>query len=430
MIPMDTAWLHPREELVETMRRIYRLRMTTTSGGNLSILDPEGGIWITPSRVDKGALQPADIVYVAADGTSGGLHPPSSEFPFHREIYRRRPDLKAIVHAHPGALVAFSIARRLPETRVQVLAYAICGRVAYAPYACPGSEQLGRNIAETFAGGADCVMLENHGVVIGGRDLRDAFQRFETLEFVAQTLVRAATLGDIRPLPPDRLVERGLPPPGELPPAALSNREKKLRTQICRFVHRAYEQRLLISTAGSFSARLDGEQFLITPRRRDRLELEPAGVVRTTACACEAGRHPSRTARLHAAIYRRNPEVGAIVNAQPANASAFCMTGATLGTHTIPESYVVLQEVPKLSHACVVADAESIAAEVSLSKRPALLIENEGALVVGRDILDAFDRLEVLEATAEALVLSRPLGPVVPMSSAAIDELRRVFRLA
>jgi L-fuculose-phosphate aldolase len=270
-------------------------------------------------------------------------------------------------------------------------------------------------------------MLENHGVVIGGRDLKDAFQRFQTLEFVAQTLVKAATLGDIRPLPADRLVERGLPDLGELAPAEPSNLEKELRTQICRFVHRAYQQRLMISTAGSFSARLAGEQFLITPRRRDRLELEPPGVVRVTATACERGQRPSRTARLHAAIYRRNPDVGAIVNAQPVHASAFCMTAAALSTHTIPESYIVLNEVPKLPHACVVAEAEGIAAEVSLDRRPVLLIENEGALVVGRDVLDAFDRLEVLEATAEALVLSRPLGPVVPMPADAIDELRRVF---
>ena len=53
---MDASWLHPRDELVATMQRIYRYRMTTTSGGNLSILDPDGSIWITPSRVDKGAL--------------------------------------------------------------------------------------------------------------------------------------------------------------------------------------------------------------------------------------------------------------------------------------------------------------------------------------------------------------------------------------
>ena len=424
---MATGRLHPREELVETMRRIYRYKMTTTSGGNLSIHDPAGGIWITPSRVDKGGLQPADIMCVHPDGTKSGPHEPSSEFPFHREIYRRRPDLKAIVHAHPGALVAFSICRLLPDTRVQVLAHAVCGKVAYAPYACPGSEQLGRNIAETFAAGADCVMLENHGVVIGGGDLQDAFQRFETLEFVAQTLVKAATLGAIRPLPADRLVERGLPALGGLPPVRPTERELELRAQICRFVHRAYQQRLLISTAGSFSARLDPEQFLITPRRRDRLELEPSGVVRATAGACEGGKCPSRTALLHAAIYRRNPDVGAVINAQPANASAFCMTGAEFSTHTIPESYVVLHDVPKLPHACVVAEAERIAAEVALARQPVLLIENEGALVVGRDVLDAFDRLEVLEATAEALILSRPLGPLVPMPAAAIDELRRVF---
>ena len=424
---VNISWLHPREELVETMRRIYRYRMTTTSGGNLSILDPDGGIWITPARVDKGGLQPSDIVCVRPDGTKDGLHAPSSEFPFHREIYRRRADLKAIVHAHPGALVAFSICRLLPETRVQLLAHAVCGRVAYAPYACPGSEQLGRNIAETFAAGADCVMLENHGVVIGGRDLKDAFQRFETLEFVAQTLVKAATIGDIQVLPADRLVERILPEPGELAPAEPTNREKELRTQICRFVHRAYQQRLLISTAGSFSARIDAEQFLITPRRRDRLELEPLGLVRVTADACERGKRPSRTARLHAAIYRLHPEVGAIINAQPANASAFCVTKEVFNTHTIPESYVVLNDVAKLPHACVVADADRIAGEVSLARRPVVLIENEGALVVGKSVLDAFDRLEVLEATAEALVLRRPLGPLVPMPAAAIEELRRVF---
>jgi L-fuculose-phosphate aldolase len=75
----------------------------------------------------------------------------------------------------------------------------------------------------------------------------------------------------------------------------------------------------------------------------------------------------------------------------------------------------------------LVADAERIAVAVSLAGRPALLIENEGALVIGKSVPDAFDRLEVLEATAEALVLSRPLGPLVPMSISAIEEMRRVF---
>jgi L-fuculose-phosphate aldolase len=426
---MDTTWLHPRDELVATMQRIYRYKMTTTSGGNLSVLDPSGDIWITPSRVDKGSLQPTDIVCVHPDGSRSGLHPPSSEFPFHRDIYRARPDIKAIVHAHPGALVAFSICRLLPDTRVQSHAHTICGRVALAPYACPGTAELGEKIAATFAGGADCVLLENHGVVIGGRDLREAFQRFETFEFVAQTLIKARQLGPVKVLAPEHLGLETMPAFGELPDAPLSNREKELRTDLCRFLHRAYQQRLLISTAGAFSARLSADQFLVTPRRHDRLSVEAPGIVRATRDACERGKRPSRAALLHALIYERHPGVGAIINAQPAHASAFCMSDAALSTRTIPESYVVLYDAPKLPFARIVEDAERIADQVSLERCPVILIENEGAVVLGRTILEAFDRLEVLEATTEALLLSRPLGPVVPMPESAIDELRRAFKV-
>ena len=427
---MDTvSWMHPRDGLVATMNRIYRYHMTTTSGGNLSILDPDGGIWITPSRVDKGSLRPSDIVRVKADGSKEGQHPPSSEFPFHREIYRRRPDIKAIVHAHPGALVAFSIVRSLPETRVQTHAHTICGKIAYAAYACPGSQELGNKIAEAFAGGADCVMLENHGVVIGGRDLHEAFQRFETLEFVAQMIVKASALGDLRILPPDVLANQSVPDYGILPGVTPSNHEKELRTQICEFAHRSYQQRLMISTAGALSARIDEKQFVITPRRRDRLEITAPGLVRTTLGACEEGKRPSRAARLHALIYAKNPRVGAIISAQPAHASAYCMTDAAFCTQTIPESYLVLRDAPKVPFACIVNDAEKLAAMMSLEKCPVLLIENEGALIVGKTMLEAFDRLEVLEATAEALMLSRSLGSLVPMPAEALAELRKAFGL-
>ena len=425
---MDTQlWLHPRDELVATMDRIYRYHMTTTSGGNLSILDPDGSIWITPSRVDKGSLRSADIVRVKADGSREGLHPPSSEFPFHREMYRFRPDIKAIVHAHPGALVAFSIVRRLPETRVQTHAYNLCGKIAYAPYACPGSQELGDKIAAAFAGGADCVMLENHGVVIGGRDLAEAFQRFETLEFVAQTVIRASALGELRTLPNDLLTGHAVPDYTPLDSQVPTNHEKELRTEVCAFAQRAYRQKLMISTAGAISARLDAQQFVITPRRRDRLDLKPSSLVRATKDSMEMGKRGSRTSRLHGLIYAANPEIGVIINAQPMCASAFCMTDVEFSSRTIPESYLVLGDAPKVPFACVVNDAEALAARMSLKKCPVLLIENEGALIVGRTLLEAFDRLEVLEATAEALQLSRPLGPLVPMPESALAELRKAF---
>ena len=135
---------HPAERLVQAMARIYQYRMTTTSGGNLSIRDEDGSIWITPARVDKGALRVEDIVRVFPDGSTEGRHKPSSEFPFHQRIYQKRPDLKAIVHAHPVALVAFSICGQTPDTRLFTKARAVCGEVGFAPYALPGSTLVRR----------------------------------------------------------------------------------------------------------------------------------------------------------------------------------------------------------------------------------------------------------------------------------------------
>src|SRR5579862_9464886 len=87
--------LHPRDDIVQTMDRIYRYRMTTMSGGNLSVRDEADDCWITPARVDKGNLRPEDVVCLRATGQVEGLHAPSSEHPFHQCIYQARPTLRA-----------------------------------------------------------------------------------------------------------------------------------------------------------------------------------------------------------------------------------------------------------------------------------------------------------------------------------------------
>ena len=144
------------------MKRIYGYGMTTTSGGNLSILDDNGDIWITPGGVDKGSLTRKDIIRVKPDGTVIGNHKPSSEFPFHELTYRIRPDLKAILHAHPPALVAFSIVRKIPNTLLIPNVQLICGKVEMAEYGLPGSIELGEKIAKVFEKGINTVILENH----------------------------------------------------------------------------------------------------------------------------------------------------------------------------------------------------------------------------------------------------------------------------
>ena len=109
---IETQLMHPRDQIIAVISRIYRNGMTTTSGGNISIIDDQGDIWVTPSAIDKGSLIPADIVCVKRDGAIVGRHKPSSEYPFHKAIYEARPDLKAVVHAHPPAIVSFSIVDR------------------------------------------------------------------------------------------------------------------------------------------------------------------------------------------------------------------------------------------------------------------------------------------------------------------------------
>ena len=162
---------HPKDQISLAIARIYSRGLTTTSGGNISIIDDENNIWITPSGIDKGSLTPKDIIFVKADGTVIGNHKPSSEFPFHKAIYETRPDIKSIIHAHPPALVSYSIVRKIPDTNMISQARQVCGHVGYAEYELPGSEALGEKIGIEFKKGFSSVIMENHGTVVGGTDL-------------------------------------------------------------------------------------------------------------------------------------------------------------------------------------------------------------------------------------------------------------------
>ena len=295
---MRYEYLHPRDELVLTMQRIYRYKMTTTSGGNLSILDENGDIWITPTGVDKGTLTPNDIMCVRAGGKIEGLHRPSSEYPFHKAIYAARRDIKAVVHAHPMALVAFSIAHKVPDTRLFHQAWRSNGSVGFAPYGVPGSADLGNKIAQKYAEGFDSVILENHGVCCGGRTLQEAFQRFETLEMCCKVLIKANAIGEPKYLTDQQLQLQGksdiLIDSFEYDPTMMTIREKELRNQLCRFIERGYRQGLLTTTTGSFSARIDSEKFLITPYPLDRHSVLAEDLVMIRKGKKEFGKHPSR----------------------------------------------------------------------------------------------------------------------------------------
>lgn len=428
---MNFHLLHPRDQLVAIMNRIYHNGMTTLSGGNLSIKDSNGDIWITPSGIDKGMLTPRDIMCVRADGTVVGPHRPSIEFPFHRRIYELRPDFQAIVHAHPPALVSFSIVREVPDTRIIPQANRVCGPVGYAPYALPGSEKLGENIAETFGEGYNIIILENHGMAAGGSSLLEAFHRLETLDFCARTLIRAHSLGDVQTLsePALNLFDHRHNDLPEFVPTSHSSHERELRKQIVEIVSRAYDRQLMISTEGVVSARLGEDSFLITPTGADRRTIAIEDVVLIRNGVCEAGKLPSRSVKLHQAIYAQQPDIGCVMTAQCPNATAYAITAVPFDSRTIPECYILLRDIPLIPFKTLYTEAEKVASIISLST-PVAIVQNDCVLVVGTDVLNAFDRLEVAEFSAKSLIDTAVLGRHVPIGEDEIRDLEVAFSLS
>ena len=142
----------------------------------------------------------------------------------------------------------------------------------------------------------------------------------------------------------------------------------------------------------------------------------------------EVGKTASRAALAHQTIYKAHPEINAIVFAHPVNATAFSVTGEEFDARTIPESYVFLRDVARVDYGIQYHDDGQIANYVS-SNQPVAILENDGVVVTGSDVLDAFDRLEVLEATAEAVINARAIGEVSSMSPETIAELRAAFNI-
>lgn len=429
---MNLDMLHPADQLVMFMERIYGYGMTTTSGGNLSILDDNGDIWITPGSIDKGSLTRQDMICIKPDGTIIGNHKPSSEYPFHQHIYKTRPDIKAVLHAHPPALVAFSIVRKLPSTSLIPNVKFSCGEIGMAKYGLPGSQDLGDKISSEFEKGFNTVILENHGVVIGAKTMFDAFKSFETLDFSARLEIDANNIGTPRTLTPEQIEwykSRQNIVMDEFVSKKITSEEKIARRDMCKFIKRAYNQQLFTSTQGTFSQRIDDDTFIITPAGVDRKYLEPENIVKIRGNYKEMGKNPSRSAELHREIYRQQPHVNSIIIAHPPCIMAFAVTDEPLDSRTIPESYILMRKIPKLEFGSNYLKPKETAS-VFKENTPIAIIKNDCVIVTGSSLLNAFDRLEVAEYSARAIIAAKDLGEVVAINDSEIEDIEKAFNLA
>ena len=420
--------IHPRNQITEVIDRIYKRGMTTTSGGNISIIDDSGNIWVTPSAIDKGSLRSSDIICVKKDGTIIGKHKPSSEFPFHKAIYEARPDIKSVIHAHPPALVSFSIVRQIPNTNIISQAKHVCGPIGYADYKLPGSEDLGEVIAEEFKKGYKAIIMENHGTVLGGSDLTDAFERFEALEFCASTILYGSQIGTPNYLTDQQIDEFEAQAIGVLPEmdsTEYHSDELEKRLEICNIVKRSCQQGLMISSYGTVSMRLKNNDFLITPTGVNRWDLDLEDIVQIKNGHRERGKTPSRATWIHQEIYNRNPNVNSIIMTQSPYLMAFGVTHSYLNVRTIPESWIFLQDIKAVKYGNHFRKNNN--SEIVDNCATALIIENDSVIITGDKLLQTFDYLEVAEFSAKSIVLGNSLGKLVPINDEQVEDLRKKF---
>jgi L-fuculose-phosphate aldolase len=183
-------------------------------------------ILINPSGLKYRSLSPADLVCVALDGrVLAGHRKPSIDLVFHLAIYRARPDLGGILHTHSPYATALACRAEPVQPMILSLVLMVGGAVEVAPFAFPGSEDLGQKVVQAL-GSRNAVLLESHGVVAAGRSLEKAFDCAGTVENVAQIQCIAAALGPLHPLDADTVraglqMEHGYAqntPPAPVPP--------------------------------------------------------------------------------------------------------------------------------------------------------------------------------------------------------------------
>jgi L-fuculose-phosphate aldolase len=191
-VPTDHKF---RREIVLFGERLHNLGFIAATDGNLSVRLDERRILVTPTGMSKGMMRPADLVIVDLDGRKlKGQREVTSEIGMHLLIYRMRPDVRGIVHAHPRTATGFAAAG-IPLNQPLVCEVVIgLGLIPLAPYGTPGTPELAATL-EPLIPQYDAILMANHGVVTYGTDLQSAYMKMETVEHFAQIALVTHVLG-------------------------------------------------------------------------------------------------------------------------------------------------------------------------------------------------------------------------------------------
>jgi L-fuculose-phosphate aldolase len=194
-----------RADIVEIGRRLYARGYTASNDGNISVRLPGERLLMTPRSVCKGFMEPSIMCITDLDGKKlAGERDPSSEMQMHLEVYRQRPDVNAVVHAHPPIATGFAVAGIPLDRAVLAEVVTTLGSVPIAEYATPSTREL-PDAVRKYVRAHDGMLLANHGALTLGADLFAAYYKMETIEHFAKISLVARMLGGERLLSRDEV---------------------------------------------------------------------------------------------------------------------------------------------------------------------------------------------------------------------------------
>ncbi|MGH9991060.1 MAG: class II aldolase/adducin family protein [Nitrososphaera sp.] len=186
-----------KRDLVNIVQDLHAMGLTTSISGNHSFRTGRSSMWITPSGVPRYLMRPTDLVKVdLRTGKAVGRKEPSIELEMHRRIYNRCSDVNSVIHTHSPFTIGVAISSEF--TQVIEEAKIVVGTPAVIPNQPSGSEQLAESVAREFQAGARAVVVKNHGVIAGGKDMHHARAIAESLEEWAKILFVARTFGGVK----------------------------------------------------------------------------------------------------------------------------------------------------------------------------------------------------------------------------------------
>lgn len=194
-----------RRDIVAVIRRIYERGWIAATDGNVSILLDEGRILATPTGINKASMREEDLIVVDRRGQRlSGTRKPSSELLMHLAAYDERPDVGAVVHAHPTNCIAFSLAGvSLAQCLLPEIVFTF-GSIPTTAYTTPTTEEVPNEVRKWLRD-FDAMILDRHGSLTVGPDVHAAYDKLERMEHVAEITFRARQLGPIQPLPPEQV---------------------------------------------------------------------------------------------------------------------------------------------------------------------------------------------------------------------------------